>query len=205
MTGSAQQQEIIEHPSSCYVIGRSGTGKTTTMLFKMLGIQRAWQQDVGMRPKPRQVFITQSGVLATKVEEFFSKLTSSLEVTECPSEEPHMMEGAAKQDIEFLDLDDVGQWRSDLPERFSELLDDHFPLFISYDRVQAPFFSECLISPLRQQLCTMLQNDIQRDDRSDDFIIPKMHAPRNFVSYGGFLALYWPHLHKTLTRELGEE
>ncbi|KAI6094209.1 hypothetical protein EDD16DRAFT_1733893, partial [Pisolithus croceorrhizus] len=38
-----QERKIIECTTSCYVLGRSGTGKTTTMLFKMLGIQRAWQ------------------------------------------------------------------------------------------------------------------------------------------------------------------
>ena len=34
------------------------------MLFKMLGIQRTWEQYPDMWPKPRQVFVTQSRVLA---------------------------------------------------------------------------------------------------------------------------------------------
>ena len=141
LTNSAQEKEIIEHPSSCYVIGRSGTGKTTTMLFKMLSIQRTWEQHRDIGPKPRQVFITQSRVLASKVEDYFIKLMSAFEAAACSPEEPCMAEKNVEEDIEFIDQDDNEQWRSDLPERFSELSDEHFPLFITYDRVRISLFS----------------------------------------------------------------
>ena len=150
MTNSAQEQEIIEHPSSCYVIGRSGTGKTTTMLFKMLGMQRTWQQYPDMGPKPRQVFITQSRVLATKVEEYFAKLMWALEAAACSPEELRMIDKDIEEEIDFVDQDDNDQWRSDLPERFSQLLDEHFPLFITYDRVRMPESLEGPVSPLYQ-------------------------------------------------------
>ena len=173
---SAQEQEIIEHPSSCYVIGRSGTGKTTTMLFKMLAIQRTWQQYPDMGPKPRQVFITQSRVLAMKVEEYFTKLMSSLEASACSPEELRVMERDTEQEIEFVDQDDNERWRSDLPERFSELLDEHFPLFITYDRVWISISLKYSILPFYKQLCTMLQNDVEQENHNDGFIIPKAHA-----------------------------
>ena len=105
------------------------------MLFKMLAIQRTWQQYPDMGPKPRQVFITQSRVLASKVEEYFVKLMSSLETATYSPEELRKREKDVEQEIEFVDQDDNQQWRSDLPERFSELADEHFPLFITYDRV----------------------------------------------------------------------
>jgi len=105
------------------------------MLFKMLGIQHAWQQDPDMGPKPRQVFITRSRVLATKVEEYFKKLMSSLEAAQYSPKELDMMKKDTQQETEFIDQDDNEQWRSDLPGRFSELLDEHFPLFITFDRV----------------------------------------------------------------------
>ena len=135
-TNSAQEREIIKHPSSCYVIGGSSTGKTTTMLFKMLGIEHAWQQYPHIGQKPRQVFITGSRVRASKAEEGFAKLMSSLEALGYSSEEPRTMQKDVEQETDFMDLDDNQQWMSDLPERFSELLDDHFPLFITYDRVR---------------------------------------------------------------------
>ena len=143
---SGQEQEIIEHPSSCYVIGRSGTGKTTTMLFKMVAIERIWQQHPDMTPKPRQVFVTQSRVLASKVEEYFTKLMSSFEAAAYSPEELRVIEKDVEREIEYVDQDDNKRWRSDLPERFSELLDEHFPLFITYDRVWVFSFSTHPIS-----------------------------------------------------------
>ena len=132
---SAQEQEIIENTSSCYVIGRSGTGKTTTMLFKMLGIEHAWKQLPDMWDKPHQIFVTQSRVLATKVEEYFSKLMLSLEAASYSPEELQRMASSIEKEMELIDLDDMDQWRPDLPRKFSELTDANFPLFITYDRV----------------------------------------------------------------------
>ena len=210
-SNSAQQQEIIDHPSSCYVIGGSGTGKTTTMLFKMLGIQRTWQKNHVMAPKPRQVFVTQSRVLVTKVEEYFAKLMSSLEAGGYSPEELRMVEKDVDQESDLVNQDDKKQWRSDLPERFSELLDEHFPLFITYDRVRTFTSSNYLISPFREQLCTMLQNDI-RSSNHNNFITPEtsssdyMQQSRGgFVSYGIFLSSYWDHLPQSLTRVLGKK
>lgn len=115
------------------------------MLFKMLSIQRTWQQYPDIGPKPRQVFITQSRVLATKVQEYFAKLVSSLEAPACSPEGLRVMEMDAEQEDDLVDLDDDEKWRSDLPERFSELSDDHFPLFITYDRVRISLSPKRLI------------------------------------------------------------
>src|ERR1700761_8330810 len=61
------------------IISDSIFRKTTTMLFKMLGIENSWQQNRELRPnRPRQLFVTQSRMLADKVEEYFIKLLQSL-------------------------------------------------------------------------------------------------------------------------------
>ena len=141
---SMLEREIIEHPLSCYVIGRSGTGKTTTMLFKMLGIQQTWQQHPDMRRKPRQVFVTQSQVLVEEVEKYFASLTSSLEVSRNSSEEPQITEEGVEQDTEAFEqkfqLLRPKRQRSDLPDTFSGLSDGHFPLFITYHKVCISMF-----------------------------------------------------------------
>ena len=110
------------------------------MLFKMLGIQRTWEKYRDIGPSPRQVFVTQSRVLATKVEEYFVRLLSAFEVAMYSPEELRAMEKDIEQEIDFVDQDDDEQWRPDLPERFSELSDKHFPLFVTYDRVRITFF-----------------------------------------------------------------
>ena len=84
-----------------------------------------------------------------KVEEYFVKLMSSLEAAAYSPEELRVIERDVEQEIEFVDQDDNKRWRSDLPEKFSELLDEHFPLFITYDRVRISFSPNRLISPFR--------------------------------------------------------
>jgi hypothetical protein len=172
---SPQEQEIIEHFSSCYVIGRSGTGKTTTMLIRMLGIERVWQK-YRNGPKPRQVFITKSSVLATKVEEEFQTRMLSYKAAECSPKELQKMQKDVEKEIEYVDQDDNKRWRSDLPEGFSELLDVHFPLFITYDQVWIPPSLKHPILPSGEQLCKMLQKDIMQGDYNDGFIITGTHA-----------------------------
>lgn len=184
------------------------------MLFKMLGIQRIWERYPDMGPKPRQVFVTQSRVLAMKVEEEFKERMLSLKADS--RKKLRMMQKDVEQEIEYVDQDDNTRWRSDLPERFSELHDDHFPLFITYDRVRASPSLKYLISPLCEQLCTMLQNDIMQGSRNDNFILPKVRALEDEatspatptpppISYRVFLTSYWDHLPQTLTRALGKK
>ena len=147
------------------------------MLFKMLGIQRVWELYPDMGPRPRQVFVTQSRFLATRVEEYFAKLMSSLETGSCSPEELRMIEKDAEQEDGMVGEDDNKQWRSDLPESFNELLDEHFPLFITYDRVRISLLSKDLISPFRGQLCTMLEKCFWRGNHNDAPFIPRAHAP----------------------------
>ena len=116
--------------------------KTTVMVFKMLGIERAWTMHNG-EAKPRQLFVTQSRVLAGKVEEYFLKVLDSFSIA---SLTPREIAKRAKEkqsrneDGVLVDLDDDTRWRNDLPERFSQLDDRHFPLFITFDKVGSRVF-----------------------------------------------------------------
>lgn len=108
------------------------------MLFKMLGIERAWQLRRDNMAKPRQVFVTQSRVLAGKVEEYFAKLLESLAIAARSPEELVELantQKCARDDGGLVDLDDEVDWRNDLPRQFGLLRDEHFPLFITFDRV----------------------------------------------------------------------
>ncbi|OSX68102.1 hypothetical protein POSPLADRAFT_1165650 [Postia placenta MAD-698-R-SB12] len=188
---SAMEKKIIEHPFSCYVIGRSGTGKTTTMLFKMLGIERSFQlmQNDAMH-RPRQMFVTQSRVLAEKVKEFFMKLHESLLSADKSPEEIKAIVAArqARQARGLVDQDEEIDWRGDLPKRFSDLKDEHFPMFVTYHQVGL------ILDGLRQH-CVQhsheaLSSPGSRQDRAA------------FVSYQTFLSSYWPHFPQHLTKGL---
>ena len=110
------------------------------MLMKMLGIENTWKHTTHPEGnhKLRQLFVTQSRMLAGKVEEYFSKLMESLSTaTKSPQElmEIARAQGAAQEHRELFNIDDTLNWRSDLPSRFSLLKDEHFPLFLTFDHV----------------------------------------------------------------------
>lgn len=109
------------------------------MLFKILGIERAWDDHSvhSNIPRPRQVFVTQSRVLAEKVEEYYQKLTES-SIAALRSAKESAQLGAKKEkheDKALVDQDDEELWQGSLPKKFSDLSDEHFPLFITFDHV----------------------------------------------------------------------
>jgi hypothetical protein len=143
---SPRETEIIDNAFSCYVIGRSGTGKTTAMVFKMLRIEGSWKLSAQTMPKPRQIFVTQSPVLADKVEKYFSKLSESLEIARLSPQGLKKLVSAKlslKKDTatDFIHSDDqdLEESPSNIPKKFSLLRDEHFPMFITFNRVSSNF------------------------------------------------------------------
>ncbi|KAJ7293966.1 hypothetical protein C8J57DRAFT_1444990 [Mycena rebaudengoi] len=184
---SPREQAIIEHPSSCYVLGRSGTGKTTTMLYKMLLVETDYElsKDAEGTPKRWQLFVTQSRILAEKVEEHFGKLFAGYRPGGAG---PGKAAAKTKTVTDALvDADDELNWRSDLPTKYSDLKDEHFPLFITFDR-----------------LCTMIENDMAGEDPS---ALPSTSASGRAtgptrLTYDKFLQNYWPHFPQSLSKGL---
>lgn len=98
------------------------------MLFKLLGVEIANQQ-AGIGRKFRQVFLTQSHVLAHRVSEYYSKLVRAADYTN------GVGSGVNGGDEDLFQLDEEDDERKDLPEKFSDLQDKHFPLFATFDQV----------------------------------------------------------------------
>ncbi|KAJ7151710.1 hypothetical protein C8R46DRAFT_1357916 [Mycena filopes] len=166
---SPRELEIIEHKDSCYVLGRSGTGKTTTMLYRML--LREVSSDP-MAPKIRQVFVTQSRILADKVGEYFSKLLGGYR----PSAIPENVKAAKRADKALIRRED-DEWRSDLPKKYSDLQDTDFPLFVAFD-----------------QLCAMLECDMLANNGAP--------VGKPTLTYEKFQRDYWPHFPQSLSKGL---
>ncbi|KAG8809366.1 hypothetical protein FRC17_003478, partial [Serendipita sp. 399] len=202
---SHREHEIIYHPSSGFVIGRSGTGKTTTMLFKMLGIERTSRR-INTR-KVRQVFITQSRVLAERVEEYFQNMIRSYSSDLQSSEELEWNAKKKKEaDKDLVQLDEEYEGAGTLPEKFSELEDKHFPLFLTFDKLcrllEADLNSDWNADRERLDLRIVRRfrlgdvPDVEIDlFNADEFV---NHAPKSQVSSGkilfeDFSSKYWPH------------
>ena len=108
------------------------------IVFKIFGIERAWQNLGSVGPRPRQLFITKSWLLAGKVERDYVNLLFSLSAgPDTPQYvRDRIQHWNSRKKSKVLDPDDVGGIREDLPEKFSELEDKHFPLFITVDTVR---------------------------------------------------------------------
>lgn len=97
------------------------------MLFKLLGVEKA-KAKAGQ--PIRQVFLTQSHILAQRVQEYYTQLygAATFGVTHGgPS---------AVDSMSLFQLDEESDSRSDLPAKFSELTDNHFPLFVTFNQVR---------------------------------------------------------------------
>ncbi|KAI5996986.1 hypothetical protein EDD15DRAFT_2528653 [Pisolithus albus] len=191
---TAKEWQIVQCPTSCYVIGRSGTGKTTAMIYKMLGIQRTWEQLSDSR-KPRQLFVTRFPVLAAKVEEFFTGLVESLalagrtqdELRDLRSQNRH----AENKEPQMMDPLNALNYRVGTPQKYSDLSDHDFPLFITFD-----------------QLARMIAADSHIDDPNcydrHNFILGKViNDESSFITYDIFMANYWPRLRSALAQYYG--
>jgi hypothetical protein len=109
------------------------------MLFKMFGIERAWELRGSNDARPRQLFITKSRNLAEEVEGYFYKLIQSIfDEEDTPKHIADMLERQnARGDRGLARVSQESGWRQDLPGKYSELTEMHFPLFITVDTVSA--------------------------------------------------------------------
>lgn len=107
------------------------------IVFKIFGIERAWQNRGSVGPRPRQLFITKSQLLADKVESDYVNLLFSLSAGPDTAQyiRDRIQHWKSRKKNNALDPDDGGGTRDDLPQKFSELQDHHFPLFVTVDTV----------------------------------------------------------------------
>src|SRR5258707_1817926 len=111
--------------------------KTTVIIFKIFGIERAWQSQGCVVPRPRQLFVTKSRLLAEKVERDYVSLLYSLSAG--PDAPLYVRERIQRWNTRrkkvIFNPDDTEGERDDLPQKFSELRDSDFPLFLTMDTV----------------------------------------------------------------------
>ncbi|KAF8336964.1 uncharacterized protein EI90DRAFT_93924 [Cantharellus anzutake] len=203
---SPAEGKIIQHMSSCFVIGRSGTGKTTTMLFKLLLWEKAQRSNLLDRPGPiRQMFLTQSHVLASKVEEDYQKLFVAARIGTASGSKGRSRTRLAERHITELD-EEAHVDHSGLPEKFSDLKDEHFPLFLTYEQLRrmleneygiqsSTSLSQCSRKDARSASSKHVPL-LELDDDSWDPFGPPQKGYRDYdknVTFDLFKSQYWIH------------
>ncbi|CAE6436866.1 unnamed protein product [Rhizoctonia solani] len=166
------ERKIVSHTGASIVIGRSGTGKTTALIYKMRTIDQANATRGNYQPA-KQLFVTRSRVLAQHVEATYQGLVEFTDIALKSVDELKEMAKQSREDPDraLVEFDSEIDLRNDLPERFSELEDSNFPLFISFDK-----------------LCSLLEADIRH-------ILPGQigsETSRTLIGFEEFLHSYWP-------------
>ncbi|XP_055800621.1 uncharacterized protein LOC129870064 isoform X2 [Solanum dulcamara] len=210
-----EEREIIQFSRSSFILGRSGTGKTTVLTMKLLqkeqqhhnsveGVNKAWNKEVNQcdgevnediqcvgetsRGTLRQLFVTVSSKLCYAVKQQISQLKSFA----CGGSF-----SAESSLLEIDDLDGTTQFR-DIPNSFIGIPYMKYPLVITFHKfllmldgtIGASYFDRF------QLKWEMFEDKSLRSAALRSFIREKE------VNYERFCSLYWPHFNTQLTKNL---
>ncbi|CAJ0924191.1 21211_t:CDS:10 [Entrophospora sp. SA101] len=218
---SELEHKIINHPTSAIVVGRSGTGKTTCIVFRLLASYLkshlnmiSSSNDNGGNSQKRQIFITLSENLCCRVKEHFNKLRESALFANEKMSEAQFHEYVRRKGEENVNLDandtklEEEDMLNDIPNSFhySKLTDDYFPLIITYKKfiqmLQGTYGID-FQNPAKQPKFNENDNDIERLLHQQDFISSVSDASwRHFVDYNLFANKYWPHFNDYYRKNL---
>ncbi|GBC01012.1 hypothetical protein RclHR1_04030007 [Rhizophagus clarus] len=224
------EYEIINNSTSAIVIGRSGTGKTTCIVFRQLASYLANQHynippslnDSNENSYKRQIFITVSYNLCWRVKEHFNQLKNSAMLTKVKMPRNELDEKIKERikkrrrdvnenneaiDNNMREEDDEKEELKKIPNSFRLLKDHHFPLFITYEK-----FSEMLLGTFgidAQKLSIQKENNADDDDAHDNEegeLNPLSGALwAHFVDYDLFKKKYWPRFSDDYRKKLNCE
>ncbi|KAF0550861.1 p-loop containing nucleoside triphosphate hydrolase protein [Gigaspora margarita] len=218
---SEDEYKIIKYPTSSIIVGRSGTGKTTCIIFRLIAsylmkssrklyktpslYNNVIAESVSNK---RQIFITVSPTLCTRVKEYFNRLRESAMLAEKKMSFNQFYEYVRKKEEEsndknqsddLVEEDDEKKMLDDIPNSF-KLSDDHFPLFITNEK-----FSQMLegtygidVNKLwmtKQQ--DFVTNDVDEDEKynlTSSSVDTSEKVWAHSVTFGLFREKYWNRL-----------
>ncbi|RUS26280.1 hypothetical protein BC938DRAFT_470982 [Jimgerdemannia flammicorona] len=186
----------------------TGTGTTTTIVFRMLGLCQAYHRNAGERlyksefksTHLHQIFLTQSAVLCTRERSHFWRLLQSTDPANLSKEEILL---AAKRgrimDQDSTNVlmieDDDKELLADVPMNMGDLRDEHFPLFLTVSR-----FLEMLEVTYGIRHTTAEPPTARRLDVQQMFDTEQAWA--RYITYEVFESKYWPRMNKKHTKHL---
>ncbi|CAE6533230.1 unnamed protein product [Rhizoctonia solani] len=192
------ERAIVHNDKASIVIGRSGTGKTTALVYKLRAIHLRSQGT-----PIRQMVVTRSRVLAKHIQATFESLIESTSIANKNAEQLAVMARQYQQqsDPALIEFDNELDLREDLPACFSRLEDSHFPLFISFDKVGVWLGEWNILFSVLWQLCFLLEADLLAYERSQrQYKISIRHD--NVIDYRKFQFEYWPKFNRMLKHGL---
>ncbi|KAL7106268.1 hypothetical protein ACP275_07G101400 [Erythranthe tilingii] len=189
-----EERAIIMFPRSSFILGRSGTGKTTILTMKLY--QKLHQYSIATRdsmtagdaaPILHQLFVTVSPKLCYAVKKHVTQLKSFA------SENTSKNNNLADMD----DLDKMAEFR-DIPDTFVGIEPEKYPLIITFHK-----FLMMLDGTLGNSYFERFR-DVRGSSQYEGrrSIALQTFIRRNEVTYDRFRSLYWPHFNAKYTKIL---
>ncbi|KAK7316642.1 hypothetical protein RJT34_00257 [Clitoria ternatea] len=190
-----EQENIILFPRSTFVLGRSGTGKTTVLITKLIqneklhhmAVEEVYDGSYGYeKPVLRQLFVTLSPGLCQKVQHHVSLFKRSL----CKGT---LAETSSVHD----DIGNTSPNSGDIPHSFKDIPSNLYPLVVTFRKFLL-MLDETLGNSYFERFYDHKVKDLgsRRDALRESFIL------RKEVNYERFDSLYWPHFNIQLTKKL---
>ncbi|PWA64845.1 uvrD-like Helicase, ATP-binding domain, P-loop containing nucleoside triphosphate hydrolase [Artemisia annua] len=195
-----EQMDVLLFSKSSFLIGRSGTGKTTILTAKLFqNEERFWNGSEGIygaesnqisdaeviddpenskRTVLRQLFVTFSPKLCYAVKQHISNLKST-------SRNRNLSAGIS------LDGADVTSEFSDIPDTFIEIPGKMYPLVITFHK-----FLMMLDGTLGNSFFERFL------ESRESYVALQAFIRLREVTFDRFCSLYWPHFNSNLTKKL---
>ncbi|OMO72637.1 hypothetical protein COLO4_27520 [Corchorus olitorius] len=215
-----QELEIISFQRSSFILGRSGTGKTTVLTMKLFKNEQlhhlategfdeinnnnsneVWQAKrivggVGGTEATglRQLFVTVSPKLCYAVKNHVLQLKRPCEIYRFVSGGNYDQESAL-QDVD--DIDGAAQFK-DIPDSFVDIPPKTYPLVITFQK-----FLVMLDGTIGNSFFEKFYNVWELNCEVENAPISLRHFIRTReVTYEKFCSIYWPHFNAKLTKKL---
>ncbi|KAH9618695.1 hypothetical protein KSS87_006974, partial [Heliosperma pusillum] len=201
-----QEREIISLDKSSFILGRSGTGKTTVLTLKLFQKEQRHQMameglSVGVTKNDiqsdesletesvlRQLFVTVSPRLCYAIKQHVSHLKSFVQSESTSSE---------STSIDIDDIDDGDQFR-DIPDSFVGLPPNSYPLVLTFNK-----FLLMLDGTLGESYFHRFPGEVGSSSSGNPSLKSAAYLlKKKEVNYDKFSMSYWPHLNSQLTKKL---
>ncbi|KAF2290039.1 hypothetical protein GH714_001200 [Hevea brasiliensis] len=211
-----KEKDIIEFSGSSFILGRSGTGKTTVLIMKLVQKEQLYhlaaegfhkvesnssasstlrKDNAGSEVEIkgnilRQIFVTVNVKLCYAVRQYISRLKRSM--CGCNS-------SAEGFQSNLDDIDEASQF-SDIPDSFSDIPLSSYPLVITFNKFLMMLDGTVGRSFFGRFLEFMgLSQEKRKGSRS---MALKTFIRTKEVHYDKFCSAYWPHFSVQLTKKL---
>ncbi|XP_019462940.1 PREDICTED: uncharacterized protein LOC109361863 [Lupinus angustifolius] len=210
-----EEKEIIRFPKSAFVLGRSGTGKTTVLIMKLFekeklhhmavvaayGVKCAQfpcsnedEESITMNYKPvlRQLFVTVSSRLCQVVKYHLVRLKRSI----CGGN-VYAESSSTEEDINYVD--DASVLFNNISDSFVDIPANCFPLVITFQT-----FLMMLDGTLGNSFFRRFSSTLSSDSQNSGVISVALEIfiRNKEVTYERFDSLYWPHFNSQYTKNL---